>query len=101
MPVISEYKDKRSQDEVRELVDGVAGTFGVMLFVVTVIGVIAAPLIIFAFAPGWHDEPGQFDLARRHAALDLPLSILHLADARCSPACSTATAGSRCPRSRR
>jgi putative peptidoglycan lipid II flippase len=63
VPVISEYKVKRPQDEVRELVDGVAGTFGVILFFVTLLGVIAAPLIILAFAPGWHDEPDKFQLA--------------------------------------
>ncbi len=63
VPVISEYKHKRSQDEVRELVEDVAGTFAVVLFVITLIGVIAAPLIILAFAPGWHDIPDQWDLA--------------------------------------
>ena len=63
VPVISEYKVKRSQDEVRELVDGVAGTFGTILFLVTLLGVVAAPLIILAFAPGWHDEPDRFQLA--------------------------------------
>jgi len=62
VPVISEYKHKRSTDEVRELVDNVAGTFGVFLFVVTLIGVIAAPLIIFAFAPGWHADADKFEL---------------------------------------
>jgi putative peptidoglycan lipid II flippase len=63
VPVISEYKVKRPHDEVRELVDEVAGTFGVVLFFVTLIGVIAAPLIILAFAPGWHDDPDKFRLA--------------------------------------
>ena len=63
VPVISEYKHKRSQEEVRQLVDEVAGTFGVLLFVVTAVGVIAAPLIIFAFAPAWHDEPDQWQAA--------------------------------------
>ena len=63
VPVISEYKHKRSTDEVRELVDDVAGTFGVVLFFVTLVGVIAAPLIILAFAPGWHADTGKFDLA--------------------------------------
>ena len=63
VPVISEYKHKHSQDEVRQLVDEVAGTFGVVLFVVTAIGVIAAPLIILAFAPAWHDDPGQWTAA--------------------------------------
>jgi putative peptidoglycan lipid II flippase len=63
VPVISEYKHKRSQDEVRQLVDEVAGTFGVVLFAVTAIGVIAAPLIILAFAPSWHDEPDRWGAA--------------------------------------
>jgi putative peptidoglycan lipid II flippase len=63
VPVISEYKHKREQDEVRALVEDVAGTFAVVLFVITLIGVIAAPLIILAFAPGWHDIPDQWDLA--------------------------------------
>ena len=63
VPVISEYKHKRAHDEVRDLVDDVAGTFGVLLFVITVIGVIAAPLLILAFAPGWHAQADKFDLA--------------------------------------
>lgn len=63
VPVISEYKHKRAPDEVRQLVDEVAGTFGVLLFCVTAIGVVAAPLIILAFAPAWHDEPDQWHAA--------------------------------------
>ena len=64
VPVIAEYKEKRPKDEVRELVEGVSGTLGVILFIVTVIGVIAAPVIIFCFAPGWHDDAqGRFALA--------------------------------------
>ena len=63
VPVISEYKVKRPHDEVRELVDDVAGTFGTLLFFITVIGVIAAPLIILAFAPGWRDEPDKWELS--------------------------------------
>jgi len=64
VPVISEFKEKRPQEEVRELVEGVTGTLGVILFIVTVIGVIAAPLIILCFAPGWIDDTqGRFDLA--------------------------------------
>ena len=63
VPVISEYKVKRPQDDVRELIEDVAGTFAVVLFVITVIGVIAAPLIILAFVPGWHDRPDKWDMA--------------------------------------
>jgi len=63
VPVISEYKVQRTEGEVRELVEGVAGTFAVVLFFVTLLGVIAAPLIILGFAPGWHDHPDKFELA--------------------------------------
>jgi putative peptidoglycan lipid II flippase len=63
VPVISEYKHKRSQGEVRDLVDDVTGTFGVVLFLITALGVIAAPIIIIAFAPGWHADAHKFDLA--------------------------------------
>jgi putative peptidoglycan lipid II flippase len=63
VPVISEYKHKRPTDDVRQLVDEVAGTFGVVLFVITAIGVIAAPLVILAFAPSWHDEPDRWGAA--------------------------------------
>ncbi len=63
VPVISEYKVRRSHDDVRELVGGVAGTLGAVLFVVSLIGVIAAPVIIFLFAPGFRAEAGKYELA--------------------------------------
>jgi putative peptidoglycan lipid II flippase len=63
VPVVSEYKVKRTAEEVKELVGGVAGTLGVVLFIVTVIGVIAAPVLIFVFAPGFRLEGGRFELA--------------------------------------
>lgn len=63
VPVVSEYKLRRSQGEVRELVGGVAGTFGVVLFVVTLIGVLAAPVLIFLYAPGFRLDGYRFDVA--------------------------------------
>ena len=64
VPVISEYRTQRGNDEVRELVAGVAGTLGVVLLGLSVLGVIAAPVIIFLFAPKWAlaDSAG-YDLA--------------------------------------
>jgi len=62
VPVITEYKVKRDEAEVRELVGGVLGTFGTVLLVVSAIGVIAAPLIILLFAPGFTQEQGKYEL---------------------------------------
>ncbi len=53
VPVISEYKQRHTEAETKELVDGVAGTLGLALFVVSVIAVIAAPVVVWAFAPGF------------------------------------------------
>jgi len=62
VPVLSEYKTRRSHDEVRALVDDVAGVLAGVLFAVTLIGVIAAPLLVMIFAPGFLDEPERYDL---------------------------------------
>lgn len=63
VPVISEYRVRREAAEVRELVSGVTGTLGAVLLVVTLIGVIAAPVIVFVFAPGFTQEAGKYELA--------------------------------------
>jgi putative peptidoglycan lipid II flippase len=62
VPVITEYKVRKEHAEVRQLIAGVSGVFGVLLFVITAIGVIAAPVLAFLFAPGFRDDGEQFDL---------------------------------------
>ena len=61
VPVISEYRVQKSLGEVRELVANVSGVFGLLLFVVSVVGVIAAPVLAYLFAPGFHEE-SRFEL---------------------------------------
>jgi putative peptidoglycan lipid II flippase len=63
VPIMARYRERHSDQETREFVDSVAGTFAVILFLVTLIGVLAAPLIVFAVAPGFIGEGGDLDLA--------------------------------------
>ena len=63
IPVMARYREQHEHDEAREFVDGIAGTFGGILFVVTLLGVIAAPLLVLIVAPGFVGEGGDFDLA--------------------------------------
>lgn len=63
VPVLSATRDQESDKAVQELVSVVAGTLGVILFGLTVIGVVAAPLLIYVFAPGFAGSPDQFSLA--------------------------------------
>lgn len=62
VPILAEYKNRRGADETRLLVDHVSGALAAALFVVTLIGVAAAPIIILATAPGFAETPGKFDL---------------------------------------
>ena len=63
VPVMARYKENHDKAEAREFVDAVAGTFGLVLFAVTATGVIAAPILVLIFAPGFVDGDGRFDLA--------------------------------------
>jgi putative peptidoglycan lipid II flippase len=63
VPVISEYRSRSSTGESQELLDHVTGTLGLVVFVISAIGVVAAPLIILVFAPGFLDGDGRYVLA--------------------------------------
>jgi putative peptidoglycan lipid II flippase len=62
VPVFTEVKEKRSHEELKQLVARTAGTLGGVLLVVTALGVIGAGWVTRAFAPGSIDEPVKFAL---------------------------------------
>ena len=63
VPVMARYRETHSEAEAREFAAAVAGTLGLVLFVVTVIGVVAAPVLVAIVAPGFIGDDGRFDLA--------------------------------------
>jgi putative peptidoglycan lipid II flippase len=63
VPVMARYKEQHDHDEAREYLGAMAGTFGIVLFVVTLLGVIGAPLLVLIVAPGFASDGGDFDLA--------------------------------------
>lgn len=62
VPVFSEYKEKRSREELQELINHVAGKLGGILLLITIIASIASPALVLLIAPGFLDKPGQFQL---------------------------------------
>ncbi|HEX7080024.1 MAG TPA: murein biosynthesis integral membrane protein MurJ [Gammaproteobacteria bacterium] len=72
VPVLSEYRSVRSPADVRALIDRTAGTLTVVLFAVTAIGVVAAPLLILVFAPGFGGGDGRQELAVDMLRLTFP-----------------------------
>jgi putative peptidoglycan lipid II flippase len=64
VPVVAEYRNRRTTADVRELVESVAGTLGGVLAVASILGVLIAPVIVLICAPGFRlKHGGQFELA--------------------------------------
>jgi len=62
VPIFGEYKNRRGHDETRRLVDHVTTLLAIILFVVTLIGIVAAPVLVYISAPGFVKDPGKFAL---------------------------------------
>ncbi len=73
VPVLTEYKSNKTHEEVQEFVDRMAGSFASFLFLLTLIGVVAAPILIMVFAPTWYgSHPEKYDLAVAMLVLTFP-----------------------------
>ncbi len=72
VPVLSDYKEQGSKQALKLFIDKTAGTLALVLFIVTVIGVIAAPLLITIFAPGFIGAGKQYDLAVHMLRITFP-----------------------------
>ncbi len=57
VPVLSEYKETRNREALKDLIDHVAGMLGLILLVISTLGMLAAPLLVNVFAPGFVDNP--------------------------------------------
>lgn len=62
VPILGEYKNKRSEEDTRTLVDHVASLLSMVLFAVTAIGIAAAPLLVWISAPGFAADAEKFEL---------------------------------------
>src|ERR1700752_578428 len=63
VPVLSEARATRTPEEVKQLVDVVAGTLAGVLARITAAAVLGAPLLIYLFAPGFaQHDPAKFEL---------------------------------------
>ena len=61
VPILGEYREKGSQAAVKALVDRVAGTLGITLLGLTLLIVVASPVMAAIFAPKWFfDDPQKF-----------------------------------------
>ena len=62
VPVLAEYREKHSKAALKDLVNHVAGTLGGFLLVLSILGMIFAPALVYLFAPGFTSNAGQMQL---------------------------------------
>jgi putative peptidoglycan lipid II flippase len=73
VPIISEYKEQQSRESVQDLVNRVAGTLLGILSLITVVGVLASPVLVALFAPGFlYRDPAQFELTALMLRMTFP-----------------------------
>ena len=76
VPVLTEYKNRKQFEDVKQLINQVSGTLGLILLVITLIGVIAAPALVSVFAAGFLDQPEKFALTSDLLRLTFPYIFL-------------------------
>ncbi len=76
VPVLAEYQKTRTMSEVRTFLARIAGSMSVVLTCVTVLGIIASPVIIYIFAPGFGDDSSRSLLATEMLRLTFPYLML-------------------------
>jgi putative peptidoglycan lipid II flippase len=59
IPVFTEYHTRRGRDEAWELASAVFTTLLTVLTGITLLGILAAPAIVWLLAPGFHDDPAK------------------------------------------
>jgi putative peptidoglycan lipid II flippase len=72
VPILAEYRNRQGPDETRQLVDRVATVLAITVAVVSALGILAAPLIIYVSAPGFSASPDKFALTVELTRITFP-----------------------------
>jgi putative peptidoglycan lipid II flippase len=77
VPVLTEVKEKRSPEDLRNLISSTAGTLGGILFLVTALGVLGADQLTAIFSPGsLLEQPEKFRLTADLLRITFPFLML-------------------------
>lgn len=76
VPILAEYKSKQGEDATRVFVAYVSGLLTLVLAIVTVTGMLAAPWVIMVTAPGFADTADKFALTTQLLKITFPYILL-------------------------
>lgn len=76
VPILAEYKTQQGEEATRTFIAYVSGLLTLVLAVVTLLGILAAPWIIWISAPGFADSPEKFELTTTLLQITFPYILL-------------------------
>ncbi len=76
VPILAEYKAQQGEEATRTFIAYIAGLLTLVLAVITVLGMLAAPWVIFVTAKGFTNEPDKFELASQLLRVTFPYILL-------------------------
>lgn len=72
IPVLTEYKTTKTHAEVQILISRVFGCLMTVMSLLTFVAMVAAPAVLYIYAPGFHNDAEKFDLAVDMFRLTIP-----------------------------
>lgn len=72
VPLLSDYKERGGKIALKQFIDKTAGTLSVILLLMTLIGVVAAPVLIMLLAPGFMWQGSQYELSVQLLQITFP-----------------------------
>ncbi|SFA69417.1 murein biosynthesis integral membrane protein MurJ [Azotobacter beijerinckii] len=76
VPILAEYKTQQGEEATRTFIAYVSGLLTLVLALVTLLGILAAPWIIWVSAPGFTDTAEKFELTTVLLRLTFPYILL-------------------------
>lgn len=76
VPILAEYKTQQGEEATRTFLAYVAGLLTLVLALVTLLGILAAPWIVWITAPGFADEAERFALTTDLLRVTFPYILL-------------------------
>ncbi|MGE8500115.1 MAG: murein biosynthesis integral membrane protein MurJ [Pseudomonas sp.] len=76
VPILAEYKTQQGEEAARTFVAYVSGLLTLVLAVVTLLGILIAPWIVWVSAPGFADEADRFALTTDLLRVTFPYILL-------------------------
>ncbi len=76
VPTLADYREHYSPEDMKRFIGDVTGTFGLLLLLLTIVTVVAAPVFVYIFAIGFIHDPVRADLTATMLRITFPYLML-------------------------